>query len=83
MHIIFKGLLIGNVMALIFLFGQQKFNFIQLDPATYYVSDVPILLSVTNFLALNFGVVFICTLVLYIPSFIVTKIDPSKVMRIQ
>ena len=83
LYIIFKGLLIGNVIALIFLFGQQKFNFIQLDPATYYVSDVPILFSFTNFLALNVGVVFICTLVLYIPSFIVTKIDPSKVMRIQ
>lgn len=83
LYIIFKGLLIGNITALIFLFGQQKFNFIHLDPKTYYVSEVPVLLSLSNFLILNAGIVFICTLVLYIPSFIVIKIDPSKVMRIQ
>ena len=64
-------------------FGQKKFNWIHLDPATYYVSEVPILLSFSNFILLNAGVVLVCTTLLYVPSFVVTKIDPSKVMRVQ
>ncbi len=82
-YIIFKGLVIGNVIGLGLLFGQQKFNWITLDPITYYVSEVPILLSLPNFLILNIGIVIICLFLLWIPSFVVSKIDPSKIMRVQ
>ena len=83
LYIILKGIFIGNIIGLALVFGQQKFNWIHLDPATYYVSEVPILLSFSNFIFLNAGVVLVCTTLLYIPSFVVTKIDPSKVMRVQ
>ena len=83
LYIILKGIFIGNVIGLALIFGQQKFNWIHLDPTTYYVSEVPILLSFSNFILLNAGVVLVCTTLLYVPSFVVTKIDPSKVMRVQ
>ena len=83
LYIILKGIFIGNIIGLALIFGQQKFNWIHLDPATYYVSEVPILLSFSNFILLNAGVVLVCTTLLYVPSFVVTKIDPSKVMRVQ
>ena len=83
LYIILKGIFIGNIIGLAIVFGQQKFNWIHLDPATYYVSEVPILLSFSNFIFLNIGVVLVCTTLLYVPSFVVTKIDPSKVMRVQ
>jgi len=83
LYIILKGIFIGNLIGLAVIFGQQKFNWIHLDPATYYVSAVPILLSFSNFIFLNIGVVLVCTTLLYVPSFVVTKIDPSKVMRVQ
>jgi len=83
LYIILKGIFIGNVIGLALIFSQQKFNWIHLDPTTYYVSEVPILLSFSNFILLNAGVVLVCTTLLYVPSFVVTKIDPSKVMRIQ
>ena len=83
LYIILKGIFIGNVIGLALIFGQQKFNWIHLDPTTYYVSEVPILLSFSNFIFLNVGVVLVCTTLLYVPSFVVTKIDPSKVMRVQ
>ena len=83
LYIILKGIFIGNLIGLAVIFGQQKFNWIHLDPATYYVSEVPILLSFSNFIFLNIGVVLVCTTLLYVPSFVVTKIDPSKVMRVQ
>ena len=83
LYIILKGIFIGNIIGLVLVFGQQKFNWIHLDPATYYVSEVPIVLSFSNFIFLNVGVVLVCTTLLYVPSFVVTKIDPSKVMRVQ
>ncbi|MDB4015614.1 ABC transporter permease [Flavobacteriaceae bacterium] len=83
LYIILKGIFIGNIIGLALIFGQKKFNWIHLDPATYYVSEVPILLSFSNFILLNAGVVLVCTTLLYVPSFVVTKIDPSKVMRVQ
>ena len=82
LYIILKGIIIGNIIGLVLVFGQQKFNWIHLDPSTYYVSEVPILLSFSNFLFLNLGVIIVCTILLYLPSFVVTKVDPSKVMRI-
>jgi len=59
------------------------FSWIHLDPMTYYVSEVPILLSFSNIFFLNIGVIVICTMLLYIPSLVVTKVDPTKVMRVQ
>ena len=82
-YIIIKGLFIGNLIGLFLIMGQKYFKWLHLDPATYYVADVPVLLSFSNFVFLNLGVLFVCTLLLYIPSLVVTKIDPSKVMRVQ
>ena len=82
-YIIIKGIFIGNLIGLVLVFGQKKFNWIHLDPSTYYVSEVPILLSFSNLFLLNAGVIIICTILLYVPSLVVTKIDPSKVMRVQ
>lgn len=82
-YIIIKGLFIGNLIGLFLIIGQKYFKWLHLDPATYYVADVPVLLSFSNFVFLNLGVLFVCTLLLYIPSLVVTKIDPSKVMRVQ
>jgi lipoprotein-releasing system permease protein len=82
-YIIIKGLFIGNLIGLFLIMGQKYFKWLHLDPSTYYVADVPVLLSFSNFVFLNLGVLFVCTLLLYIPSLVVTKIDPSKVMRVQ
>ena len=82
-YIIIKGIFIGNFIGLVLVFGQKKFNFIHLDPMTYYVSEVPVLLSFSNIFFLNLGIIITCTMLLYIPSLVVTKVDPTKVMRVQ
>mgnify|MGYP001420847778 CR=1 FL=1 len=82
-YIILKGIAIGNIIGLALIFGQEKFGWIRLDPMIYYVSEVPISMSFSNLAILNLGVIITCTMLLYIPSLVVTKIDPSKVMRMQ
>ncbi len=80
-YIILRGLIWGNVLGLSFLLGQSYFGWIALDPATYFVSTVPIALPIPLFIGLNLLVLGVCSLLLWIPSLIVGRIDPTEVVR--
>ena len=82
-HLIFKGLLLGNAIAIGFAFLQHKFSIISLDPATYYMNTVPINFDFTAILLLNIGTIVVCYLILIIPSVIITKITPIKAIRFE
>jgi len=83
MYLISVGLFWGNLIALVLLFLQKQFHLITLDPATYYVSEAPIYLSFKYILFLNVGTFLLCLIMLLIPSFIISKIDPVKAMRFE
>ncbi|MEO5569418.1 MAG: FtsX-like permease family protein [Bacteroidia bacterium] len=80
-YIITIGLLIGNAFAFIISFLQWKFGWIKLPQESYYISVVPIDFSYINILLLNIGTIILCSLMLIIPSMIVTKIQPVKAIR--
>jgi lipoprotein-releasing system permease protein len=82
-NLIFKGLLLGNAIAFIFALVQNKFLLIRLDPAIYYMNTVPFNFNFIHILMLNFGTVIICSLILIIPSIIITKITPIKAIRFE
>jgi lipoprotein-releasing system permease protein len=77
-YLILKGLFWGNLIGITILVLQQQFGFITLDPTTYYVSTVPVDINVFTILILNIGTLILCFLMLIIPSYIITKINPSK-----
>lgn len=76
-----KGLLIGNIIALVICLVQYYFHVIPLDAATYYVSYVPISMGLTWWLAADVCVLAVSILILLAPSAIITKISPAQVMR--
>jgi len=76
-----RGLLWGNILGLLFYFVQYYFHVFRLNPVNYYVSYVPVDLSVSNFLMLNAGTFFLCLLILVIPSFYITRIEPARALR--
>ena len=80
-HLILKGLLWGNCIALGFAFLQKQFSIISLDPNIYYMNTVPINFDFTAILLLNVGTIIVCYLILIIPSIIITKITPVKAIR--
>ncbi len=80
-YLILKGLFWGNIIGLAILFLQHQFGFITLDPENYYVSEVPVYIKVWALLLLNLGTLVLCFLMLVIPSFIITKIQPSKSIK--
>ncbi|MDE6151787.1 MAG: FtsX-like permease family protein, partial [Prevotella sp.] len=81
MFIIAKGLVIGNILGICICLLQRYTGIVKLDPATYYVSEVPVELNIPAILLINVGTFIICTLVLTMPSFLVSRIQPAKTIK--
>lgn len=73
-----RGMLWGNVIALVFCFIQDQFKILKLDPSTYYLSAVPIDLNLLYILLLNAGTLLVSLLMMIGPSYLVARITPSK-----
>ncbi|MBC5835503.1 ABC transporter permease [Flavobacterium sp. F372] len=80
-HLISRGLLWGNGIAILLLVVQKKFEIIKLNPESYYVSSAPVDINLQHILLLNLGTILICVLVLLIPSYLITKISPIKALK--
>ena len=81
-HLIVKGLIWGNVIGIdAICLIQQYFGVLTLPEESYYVSEVPIELDFLKIGLLNIGTLFICVVMLLIPSYVITKISPVKAIR--
>ena len=78
-----RGLLLGNLIGIGLALLQKYLGIVHLDPATYYVDVVPITLSWPLILLLNVATLIITVLVLIIPTFLVSRIEPARVMRFE
>lgn len=76
-----QGLLWGNLVGLLFFFTQKYFSWIRLDPETYYVNIAPVSLSLGDVLLLNLGFLVFSSLLLWVPSVIISRISPARVLR--
>lgn len=81
LHIISKGLLWGNVIAISLILIQQNFEIITLNPENYHVTVAPIVFNPFHILLINLGTVVISLLVLMVPSYLITKISPVKAIK--
>jgi lipoprotein-releasing system permease protein len=80
-YLILKGLFWGNIIGGSIIGIQHYFKIITLNPETYYVATMPVYISFSAILLLNIGTLLLCFLMLIIPSFIITKISPSKSIK--
>lgn len=80
-YLVLKGLFWGNLLGILLLVIQHFFGVITLDPSTYYVAKVPVYFNLLAIVLLNLGTLILCFLMLIIPSYIITKIHPSKSIR--
>lgn len=81
LHIISKGLLWGNLLAIALILLQQNFEIITLNPENYHVTVAPIVFNPLHILLINLGTVAISLLVLMVPSYLITKISPVKAIK--
>lgn len=80
-YLIGLGLLWGNLIGLGLLYAQKFFKLFPLNPDTYYVTEVPVYISLDYILLFNIGTFIACLLMLLIPSVIISKISPVKAIR--
>ncbi|MET2984259.1 ABC transporter permease [Aureibaculum conchae] len=80
-YLIAKGLFWGNIIGIGLLLAQKYFGFIKLNPENYYVSEAPVYISIGAVLILNICTLILCMLMLLIPSYIVSKINPVKAIK--
>ena len=76
-----KGLLWGNALALLFCLVQAKTHFIPLDPENYFVSFVPIHVSIPSILAADVVAYLGIILMLWLPARLIARVDPSKTVK--
>ena len=81
-YLIGVGLFWGNFIGLGLLFIQKQTGVISLDPATYYVSQVPVYMDVTTVMWLNGLTLLICLALLVLPSLIIARIAPTQALKI-
>lgn len=79
--IIGRGLLIGNAVGIGFALLQKYLGVVKLNPATYYVSTVPIELNVPALLLINVLTLAVSVFVLIAPSYLISHIHPARSMR--
>lgn len=80
-YLILKGLFWGNIIGLSIIFIQHYFGVITLNPETYYVSVMPVYISLKAIIFLNLGTLIMCFLMLILPSYIITKINPATSIK--
>lgn len=71
--ILLKGLLWGNLVALLICLVQRQWHWVRLDAATYYVSYVPVAFNIPLILAVNAAVLVLCMAILVIPAYLVAR----------
>lgn len=78
-----KGMVWGNVIGLGLVAVQYFSHLIPLEASTYYVSYVPMAFAWGWIIALNILTAVVSLLILLLPSRIVAKISPARVMHFE
>ena len=79
--IVAKGLIIGDLVGIGLVILQKYTGLVKLDPATYYISTVPVELNTVYVLLLNLMTLLVSVVVLVGPSYLISHIHPAKSMR--
>lgn len=78
---VLRGMLVGNVLALLFCLVQGTTHLIPLDPANYFVSWVPVHLNLWWILAADAAAFLGILALLWLPSLVVASIDPAETVK--
>lgn len=75
------GVLIGNVLALGICIAQQRFAFLKMDEATYFMDRVPIKIEWPYILLVDAATLIITVICMLLPTWYVRRMQPAKVLR--
>ncbi len=76
-----RGMIYGNIIGITLCVLQQQFGLFPLNAEVYYLSEVPIQLNLIHIILLNAGTMIVCLSALFIPSMVISRIQPAKSIK--
>ena len=77
-----KGLVAGNIIAIVLCLIQLHLKPIALDPEMYYMDRVPIEFT-WLLLPMNNGMFVLSVAMLVLPSILISRIEPTKAIKFE
>ena len=81
--LVLKGMAIGNALAFLFCFIQEKTHILKMNPENYFVSFVPVDINVWTVVAADLVSFAVILLLLLIPTIFISKVDPAQTVRVK
>lgn len=75
------GVFFGNVLAIAICLAQQKFGFLKMEEANYFMDTVPMQLNFRYILVVDVATILITILCMWLPTIYVRRIQPAKVLQ--
>jgi len=75
------GIVIGDVVALVLSVMQSHWQLVRLDPESYSMSHVPVLVDPWVYLGISAATLAVCLLALLLPTAGISRIQPASTMK--
>lgn len=75
------GIFAGNILAFLLMYAQTEFNIIKVPSSVYFVTKVPLDISLEIFYLVSIAAFILAILASLIPSYVASRIDPVKALR--
>lgn len=82
-RIIFTGFLAGNILGFAICLAQTYTGIITLDPAAYYISEVPVEIDLALIAIIEIIAFTCCLIAMFLPALYSLSINPSTALRIK
>ncbi|MFM8787395.1 MAG: ABC transporter permease [Bacteroidota bacterium] len=73
LRLVFRGLMIGNLITAVVYFVQNQWKLIRLDPESYYLDYVPLKLDWQTYLITNLGAILIAWIILCLSAVLLLR----------
>ena len=81
--IILNGLFWGNLIGIGICLMQHFTGIIKMNQENYYLSEAPVYFNIPGIVAINIGTLIICTLILLLPTRLISRISPMRAIRFE
>lgn len=75
------GVVLGNLFAISICLAQQKFGFLKMDEANYFMDTVPMQLNFLYIFIVDIATLAITVLCMWLPTIYVRKMQPARVLQ--
>jgi len=80
-YLTISGLILGNALAFILSLIQEIFDIISLPEKIYFVTKVPLFISIDNYLIVSLITIAVSFMASLIPAFVASRIQPISAIR--